>query len=196
MRNRWYSDNRDLVKWATLTHIAQTQGLQTILQVPYLRPEASHPHFIFQGKRLPISDPVWRFFRNVHDIARMGSEFGGSINVVASEFNPTQRSAYISAVKNEINRSKRPLLLFLDPDTGLQPRKFKPEHTSTAEIVELWAMLHPKEWLVLYQHARRTAQWAQSVESELSALCGKQKVHIARSEDVGQDVAFLCTQKE
>jgi len=195
MRNRWYSDNRDLVKWATLTHIARTHRLSTILQVPYLRSEAFHPHFDFEEKKFPIPEKVWRFFRNVHDVTRLGTEIGVSINVVASEFIPNQRNAYVREVEKEMNRSKHPLLLFLDPDTGLQPTKSKPEHTTTDELTALWSMLQPREWLVLYQHARRKSDWVQSVKKQLSEICRNPKVTISRSQDVGQDVAFLCIEK-
>lgn len=124
-----YSDNRDIVKWATLTHIAKAYNLRTILQVPYLRPEALHPHFSFVGKRLPISEKVWQFFRNVHDVTRHGDQVGISINVVAHQFEPARRDAYMSHVETEIAQAKHPFLLFLDPDTGLQPVHCKPEHT-------------------------------------------------------------------
>ncbi len=70
MRDKYYSDDRDLVKWAVLTHIASTYKLQTILQVPYWRQEKAQPHFTFMGKRLPVSDRVWSFFRDIHHIRR------------------------------------------------------------------------------------------------------------------------------
>src|SRR5271169_3122065 len=37
MRDRWYGDNRDLVKWATLLHLAHTNRVGTILQVAMYR---------------------------------------------------------------------------------------------------------------------------------------------------------------
>lgn len=50
MRDIWYSDNRDLVKWGVLAHIARTQFLKTIVQVPYWRQEMRQPHFFFAKK--------------------------------------------------------------------------------------------------------------------------------------------------
>ena len=196
MRDKYYSDDRDLVKWATLAHIAAEFRLQTILQVPYWRPEKIHPHFSFMGKRVPVSNKVWTFFRNIHSIDRLGSQIGVSIAVVDREFNPDQRDAYVSEVKAKILQASHPVALFLDPDTGLQPKRCRPEHTATWEIQALWPLLEMREWLILYQHARRTSNWRESVADELSSLCGHMKAHIVQSEDVGKDVAFICIKKE
>ena len=196
MREKWFSDNRDLVKWAILTQIAQKNGLYTILQIPYWRPEEFYPHFKFQDESPQVSDKVWQFFRNIHHAKSLGPKFGISINIIASEFKSDQRNEYLKEIKSEIRRLKRPLLLFLDPDTGLQPNKCKPEHTSIDEIKKLWPILQSKEWLVLYQHARRTSDWIKSIADQLSFLCNNEAVHVARSEDVGKDVAFLCVQKK
>lgn len=195
MKNIWYSDNRDLVKWATLTHIARTHNLQTIVQVPYWRPEKTRPHFEFRGERLPVSDEVWRFFRDIRHVRGLASDSSFSVEVVPAQFNPEQRDVYIDHVWAQVERSKRPLLLFLDPDTGLQPSRCSPEHTSLGEIEKLWSCLRPREWLVLYQHARRQTNWERSVARQISSLCDQADVHIARSQDVGHDVAFMCVEK-
>ena len=194
MRDQYYSDNRDLVKWATLVHIALEYGLQTILQVPYWRPEKAHPHFNFMGKRVAVSSKVWSFFRNIHNIKRLGPEIGLSIAVLDKEFDPDRRKVYVSEIRTEINKARRPLVLFLDPDTGLQPKKCLPVHTSIIEIQELWPILKLGEWLILYQHARRNLDWSESVANELSSLCNGSKANIVRSDDVGKDVAFICVQ--
>lgn len=196
MRDKYYSDNRDLIKWATLAHIAYEYGLQTILQVPYWRPENKHPYFICMDKRVAVPSKVWKFFRNIHSITQLGPEIGLSITLVGEEFDPDQRKIYVSKIKAEISKARRPLALFLDPDTGLQPKKCLPEHTSIMEIEELWPVLKPGEWLILYQHARHTRDWRESVAHELSSLCNRMKAHIVRSEDVGKDVAFVCLQKK
>lgn len=196
MRDKYYSDDRDLVKWAALAHIASERGLQTILQVPYWRPEKIHPHFTFIGKRVAVSDRVWAFFRNIRSVTRLGQEIGVSITVVDTEFKPDHRDAYVSEVKAKIQHSRRPLALFLDPDTGLQPKKCRPEHTAIREIQVLWPVLNPREWLILYQHARHNLNWKESVADELSSLCGNMKAHVIRSNDMGKDAALICIEKE
>jgi hypothetical protein len=196
MRDKWYADNRDLLKWATLTHIAHTQNMQTIVQVPYWQPDNFRPHFDFRGEHLPVSDEVWGFFRNIHHITGLSPQTAVSIDVIAAQFYPNQRENYIAEVYAQIEVSSRPLLLFLDPDTGLQPEKCSPKHTSVEEIEKFWSCLKPHEWLILYQHARRTAGWDESVAHQVSSLCGQTEVQIVRSQDVGHDVAFICAEKK
>jgi hypothetical protein len=113
MKNKWYGDNRDLIKWSILIHIARKHRLKQILQVPYWQPENEYPSFYFQGERLKIIKEVWQFFRNIRHIIRLGSEVGVSINIVLRQFRPQHRDAYISEVKTHIDRAKRPLILFL-----------------------------------------------------------------------------------
>jgi len=134
MRDKWYADNRDLIKWATLSHIARMENLRTIIQVPYWRPDESRPHFDFRNKRVPVSDDVWGFFRNIKHINGLAAQIAVSITVVASQFNPNQREAYITEVCALIKPLRRPLLLFLDPDKGLQPVRCTPKHTSLDEV--------------------------------------------------------------
>ena len=47
-------------------------------------------------------------------------------------------------------------LVFLDPDTGLEPRECKAEHTRYSEAAALWKNGHS---LVIYQHARQGVQF-------------------------------------
>lgn len=195
MRDKYYSDNRDLVKWATLTHIASKYRLQTILQVPYWRPETAYPHFNFIGNSVVVSGKVWAFFRNIHSITRLEREIGVSIAVVETKFDPNRRGDYLSEVKTRIQQARRPLVLFLDPDTGLQPTTCRPEHTAIEEIKVLWPDLKLHEWLVLYQHARHSPNWRESVADKLSSLCNNMQAHVVRSDDVGKDVAFICIEK-
>ncbi len=39
------------------------------------------------------------------------------------------------------------------------------------------------EWLILYQHARHTIDWSESVAKELSSFCNGTKANIVRSDD-------------
>jgi hypothetical protein len=195
MRDKYYSDDRDLFKWATLVHIASTHELRTILQVPYWRPENIRPRFDFKGQKVPVSSQVWKFFRSIHNVTRLGPEIGVSIAIISKEFDANNRQSYISEVKTTIEYVEHPLALFLDPDTGLQPKRCLPEHTAIADIQQLWPVLKARDWLVLYQHARHNLTWRESVADELSSLCGV-KATIVRSDDVGKDVVFVCVQKE
>lgn len=195
MRDKYYSDDRDLLKWATLVHIASMHKLRTILQVPYWRPEIVRRRSDFMAEKVTVSSQVWKFFRNIHSVTRLGPEIGVSIAVISKEFDANRRKSYISEVKTTVEHVEHPLALFLDPDTGLQPKRCLPEHTAITDIQQLWPALKARDWLVLYQHARHTLTWRESVADELSSLCGV-KATIVRSDDVGKDVVFVCVQKE
>ena len=41
MRDQWYGDKRDMVKWAALLHLAQRERLSAILQVALYRPNCA-----------------------------------------------------------------------------------------------------------------------------------------------------------
>ena len=86
-------------------------------------------------------------------------------------------------------------MVFLDPDTGLEPCSVNEKHTTKHEIHHIWCSLDPGEWLVLYQHARREPEWWSRIEREFSKLCGGAPVDMARSEKVGRDAAFLCVER-
>jgi hypothetical protein len=64
LRDTWYGDKRDLVKWGTLAHIAQREALDLIVQVPYLRCGERAPLHTSAGA-VEIQSPIWNFFRNV-----------------------------------------------------------------------------------------------------------------------------------
>ncbi|MEK6373748.1 MAG: hypothetical protein AABO58_13760 [Acidobacteriota bacterium] len=191
MRERWFGDDRDVVKWTTLLHLAREHDLPTIVYAPYWRPEPA-PRVVMLGENpIFVPDEVWRFFRDFRRIRQL-SKSKPKISIVDIDFDPRRRREYIAATIGQIERAERPLLLFVDPDTGIAPKTAAGEHVTREEIAELWSALKPGEWLVVYQHARREAEWAKKVSAELSGTCGGATVEVAQSSQFGKDVAFLC----
>lgn len=195
MRERWFADDRDLVKWSSLLYIARRHRLARIVQVAYIRTDEK-PLVAIAGEEIAVDPAVWSFFRDLNRVTELGTTSGIPIEVIADPFDPRQRSAYASLVVTAI-RAAHPeaLLLFLDPDTGLQPARAGGVHVSHEEVQKYWSALRPGEVLALYQHARHDTTWATEVERELSALCEGAPVHVARSKEVGKDVALLFAQK-
>ena len=134
MRPIWYADNRDLVKWGLLVHLARANSLKTIVQVPYRRPEKSRVHFTFQNQQVPIPKRVWYFFRDLKQIERLGDQYGLEIKVILDEFKPSDRKHYSAKIVQQLKCCPHPLILFLDPDTGLEPKNLKATHTSEGEV--------------------------------------------------------------
>jgi hypothetical protein len=195
MRERWFADDRDLVKWATLMTLAEQHALRSITQVAYRRADDTQPAFEIDGVQHRIPSAVWTFFRDLSRIRSLGAEAGCAVDVVEEPFVWNRRREYIDAVLRHLSRAPRPRLLFLDPDTGLQPGSASAEHTTRAEVTTYWGALDRDEWIVLYQHARRTRTWIDDVEAELRTLCSDGPVTRSRSREVGKDVVFYALRK-
>ena len=78
---------------------------------------------------------------------------------------------------------------------GLEPQKVKAEHVTKRAVQRAWGELRPRDWLVLYRHARHEPDWVSVVSNELSDITGGASIQVSRSEKVGKDVAFLCAEK-
>lgn len=86
MKDKWYGDNRDLVKWGVLVELANQHGASKIVQVAYYRPEA-RPEIEIDGSKYPIPDAVVRHFpRDVMDIDRLSRSSRVHIKVLNSTF--------------------------------------------------------------------------------------------------------------
>lgn len=163
--------------------------------MPYWRPEKNRTHFTFRSRSTSVSDEVWQFFRDMRRIEQLGNQCRMIVDLVSEEFSHANRNIYSDHISRHFKGCPRPLLLFLDPDTGLQPKIPRVTHATENEVGRAWADLHAGDWLVLYQHARRKKDWVSAVSQQLRKLCDGTTVEVARSENVGNDVAFLCARK-
>lgn len=180
MRDRWYGDHRDLIKWGGLLEIARIYGLRHILQVAYYR-ECRWERIEVDGRSVEVSEKVIGHFRDINLIKKLNCTI--PVDVVTEVFDERSRRKYLQTVLASIGlRGVSPGIVFLDPDTGLQPRngKFGPTHTLESELKEIWSSLSAGDVLALYQHQTnkagkpwiedKMAQFARVVESTAS-LC-------------------------
>ena len=195
MRDQWYADNRDLVKWGVLLTLADRFHARHILQVPYYRTSEWAP-LVIDGENVKMPEAVVRHFRRVGAISTIQASV--PIEVVFDTF--ADRAEYHRIVINRIrSREQLPGIVFLDPDTGLEPRAAGLEHVLEAELAKLWHELQRGELLVFYQHQtnRNGAPWIepkkQQFERALGVLAGVSKV--ARAEKIARDVVFFYVQK-
>jgi hypothetical protein len=84
----------------------------------------------------------------------------------------------------------------LDPDTGLEPGKAKPEHCTKKEVMCIYKALKKSDFLVLYQHARRKKDWESGIRREIAkAINVKAKdVQVASCMEIAKDVALFFAQ--
>ncbi len=61
MRNKWYSDNRDLVKWSVLLLLAEGCGADRIIQIAYYK-ESPFQELEIDGHQHEIPSRCFRIF--------------------------------------------------------------------------------------------------------------------------------------
>ncbi len=202
MRDKWYGDKRDYVKWSVLLQLASQYGASRVIQVAYYRPETLDKSIEIDGHKYLMPDAVIRHLsRNVMDIERL-IHSGVEIKVFNSPL--SDRETYLRKVLVELPALSvhSPCIIFLDPDTGLEPKKPLLEHVLESEIAEIWNAMRANDVLVFYQHAttrnaKKGRQWVEpkrrQVESALGVGDGAAKT--AHGEAATDVAFFLCTKR-
>ena len=195
MRDQWYGDDRDLVKWSALVHLARREEVSRILQVAMLRPGAAPaPLVTAHGKVDPPAD-VFRHFRDLDDIQRLGVATGLAIEVLKEPF--TDRHAYFGRVCARIREPRGgALLVLLDPDVGLAGETHGPGHVTSTEVAAVFEVLRSGDVLVCYQHARKQKDWRGRARRAFANAPGLPsfEVEVLQSE-VARDVLLLAAKK-
>lgn len=120
------------------------------------------------------------------------------IEVFSSPFE--DRDQYAGKVEGLLG-GFHPCIVFLDPDTGLQPfhSSPRPEHVLTSELRTIWDKMPIDDILVFYQHRtnRNGRDWIGpkllQFEESLSLPRGKAKV--AHGLKIANDVVFFYAVK-
>jgi hypothetical protein len=191
MKDIWYADNRDLVKWSVLVKLAQIHQAERILQVAYFRP-SEFSNIEIDGQQYQLPKEVISQFRDVRNI--MGMNAGVLVDVFDKEFE--DRKVYQKAVNEYISSyRKEKCIIFLDPDTGLQPRKPGLKHVLNTEVKEIWASIKKGDVLVFYQHQtnRNGTPWVEEKRKQLSEAIQifVRQVKVAHSQSIARDVVFF-----
>jgi len=196
MKDQWYGDGRDLVKWGVLFHLAQAYSVKRILQVAYLR-SSKWGELEIDGQKYPIPEPIKNHFRNVRNISNLQCE--PIVDVLDSPFE--NRSQYEQLIMGEIDH-QHPCIVFLDPDTGLEPDN-KPgfEHVLGSELMDVWEKMVVGDVLALYQHQtnRKGQPWIEpkrkQFENALNLPTGRAKVAVGSNIAGAYDVAIYYCRK-
>lgn len=199
MRDRWYADKRDLLKWGGVVLLAKAHGIKRILYVACYVPE--HLEITLQdgSGRKPVPSEVVRYFRNVRDIGRLSQRTGLRIEVFGDPYpagtgGKALRKRYFERVLKRLQRNRAPTLVLLDPDTGLTDGRINVKHVGGQELTELYHHLRPGDLLVCYQHAWRRRGWQQLAKDRFAGrvglTSGVDMVHAAK-----HDVILLSAKK-
>ena len=194
MRDRWYGDDRDVVKWSALVHLARREVVSDILHVAMYRTDPSPAPLATARGRADLPNEVLRHFRNLDHMQRLAAATGLGIEVVKEPF--VDRAAYFSRVCTRVQAHHGSVLVFLDPDIGLAPEVPGPEHVASAEVAAVFESLRPGDLLVCYQHARRQKDWRGRARRAFANAPGLPSfdVEVLRSE-LARDVLLLAVKK-
>jgi hypothetical protein len=198
MKDIWYSDNRDLVKWGILIRLAELYGVRRILQVAYYRPSVWQTIKI-DGQEHQISKNVISHFRDLRSILRLGVKGAQNVQIDVVDSTFENRETYLKEILRTVQHLREsPQIVFLDPDTGLECTKPTLKHVLEWELAQIWAAMRPNDILVLYQHQtnRNGAPWVgpkrEQFENALGIGGGTAKTATGAA---ARDVAFFFAQK-
>ena len=69
MKNCWYADNRDLIKWSILMHLAIVNSASRILQIAYFQ-EHTFPKVELDKEEKEVPEEVQAHFRDISDLVK------------------------------------------------------------------------------------------------------------------------------
>ncbi len=193
MRDEWYSDNRDLVKWGVLLKLAELYDIATILQVACYR-SPRWESIEIDGTAYPLPQEVVSHFRDIKNIKVMRSI--ARVRVLVDPFQGRDR--YLLRILMAIRKLPKPAIIFLDPDTGLEPQgKAKLEHVREDELCEIWHALRRGDLLALYQHQIREDRWVEKKRTQFENAIGLEPggCKLAQGKEIAHDVAFLFSHR-
>ncbi len=198
MRDQWYSDKRDLVKWSVLLLLAEKCKADRIIQIACYN-TSDYGEIEIAGKQYAMPAEVISHFRNIGKISGLTAR--PEITVFDAAFKHHDRKSYFEAAKNLMaSFNKERCVVFLDPDTGLEPKSgANGKHVRNSELKAIWNAL-PKGWmLVFYQHQtnRNGQEWIKPKRKQFAKAIGipVSSVKIASGKKVANDVVFFFSTK-
>jgi hypothetical protein len=122
-------------------------------------------------------------FRDLHQIQGLARLSGFHISVIDWPFSHRGRTEYAEGLAKHLAELGSPKVVLLDPDTGIAPKS-----------QSVWQTLGERDWLLLYQHARRAKGWVEDTRAEFNACCDSTQATIFRSRSA-PEVVFFAAQK-
>jgi len=195
MRDKWYADNRDLVKWSILIYLAKDYSAAQILQIAYYREDIVRSVEMNNHLR-PIPEEVSAHFRSLRNIRNLG----GNTPVYVFDKLFEDRASYLLGTLDFISSfSSARSIIFLDPDTGLEPANPGLEHVLDREVNTIWKSIKDGDCLAFYQHQtnRNGQPWIETKKIQFARSIGvnASDIMIASGPQIANDVVFFYIQK-
>lgn len=197
MRNKWFGDEKDLVKWTELISLAKQNDVDKILQVAYHRDDTPKilndgihdidPNEVIRNsdqnqKRGTLSGLVQFFSEHRENIRKEWNDYNDAHSLdTIEEFSDVcisvfdkylqDRKEYRNAVIDRIRELSQSKIVFLDPDTGIEPSNCKKAHVQKQEIRKYYDAIDDGDYLALFQHARQgKSNWEQEIQDQITGL--------------------------
>jgi hypothetical protein len=202
MQDFWYADNKDLMKWGVLLRLAETYKAKCILQLAFNPRDKGFPprSLVIDGDKYDIPEEVVSHLRNMHTIG------GVSRKVRVTVFDPTfkegERESHCRAARRLLEAfSQERCIVFLDPDTGLEPPNTRPKlvHVLRSEALTVWDAMKDGDVFGLFQHGQPGAagMWFEAKWRELAEALGMptERVKTANGPLIAPNVVIFYVQK-
>jgi hypothetical protein len=194
MQDKFYSDKRDLVKWAVLHRLAEKYQAQRILQLAFYRP-SKYATILLDGEERAIPQEILGHFRDLRTVETINSKI--RVKVFAEPFE--QRDNYLKSVKFFLSSWEERCVVFLDPDNGLEPQRPSLKHVLESEAKAIWDATKSGDVYVFYQHQNNRAglPWIEQKRGQLEGALGlpEHSIKIAKGPQIAHDVVFFYMQK-
>jgi len=197
MKDIWYGDNRDLIKWSVLLHLARKYQAKKILQIAFYR-KSDFKSFEIDGVNHSLPEEIINHFRRIKNIETLKLE----IQVHVFDTVLDDRKVYLSESLKFIKRFQDSnAVVFLDPDTGLEPKRPGLQHVLELEAKTIYDNLTRGDVFVFYQHQtnRSGKPWIEPKREQLARALNREltNLKIAYGQLVARDVAFYyCTKPQ
>ena len=205
MRNQWYGDKRDYMKWTSLLTLANRERIGRIFQVamqtdPGPQPVAIHSSAQPLVNQQYFAQRVAGFFHGHNDLGRIAGldvQRGIVIEVYLRRFEHRTRGAHFVGVLERIRAPGPGTLWFFDPDTGIEPDSGATvKHVKQEELQQAFEEIPSGHLLACYQHRWFDNDWHNIARNRFGRALGVDAglVEIFTSDDAN-DVIILAAQK-
>ena len=135
-------------------------------------------------------------FRDLDDIQRLSERVGIRIDVFKATLQ--DRRTYFGEARQVVQSlCAGPLLVFLDPDTGIAPTNSDFRHYMKEDIRMVFDPMKTGDVLVCYQHARRNSDWRNDVRKDFSSTLGIETTEVeVFDSELASDVALFSVKRK
>jgi hypothetical protein len=155
----------------------------------------------FSGEKL--DGEVVRFFDKHKDFQAISELFNGRFTYFSESYDIENSDQYFKGLANLIKEVQQhsKVLVFLDPDTGVEPEKSTPgsKHLRKRDICLVCKQLRVGEKLVVYQHASRMENWQNIWTKRLEPWADEMGTTLSEpyyEEKTAKDVCFFIFTKK